>query len=383
MLTFGYNKIQDGAPIPNIKNVEGWGDIYYTFFKNYFNIESKIIDEIDTKYYYVIDILSYDSWKDKTICTTILPSNVIKDIRNKKSKILFLFCLESFDIHIKKYIVKFIINFAIRNNLPRKSIVVSSGNMNYNELEYNKYADYIPYSIWENLFFYKSNMNWEEAAKITSEAKKSVEEKYIKKKIFLCYNRRPRIARLKLVSTLYNKDLIKFGLTSASTLDIKESDTTFNLITKDFIKILPLVIDDTNMNDNPGMTIVPDDFLRTYISIITETSINEHFPTEKIWKSIFLMHPFIVLSSPRFLEFLKTLGYKTFSKWIDENYDMEDNLDKRILMITDQIKILCEKSREELSNMVFEMKSVLEHNSKNLEKRFNERSFDKQLKDNL
>lgn len=84
--------------------------------------------------------------------------------------------------------------------------------------------------------------------------------------------------------------------------------------------------------------------------------------TEKIFKPVVSHRPFILVGAPGNLAYLKSYGFKTFDRWIDESYDSEEDGDKRISMITEQLEKLCKLSMEELRIMHAEMKEVLDHN---------------------
>jgi hypothetical protein len=78
-------------------------------------------------------------------------------------------------------------------------------------------------------------------------------------------------------------------------------------------------------------------FLDTHLSIIGETSFfkkedltsenfwnfhgNFTFCTEKTFRAIAMLHPFILMTRPFTLQSLRDMGYKTFSPYIDESYD--------------------------------------------------------------
>jgi len=78
-------------------------------------------------------------------------------------------------------------------------------------------------------------------------------------------------------------------------------------------------------------------FLDTHLSIIGETSYfkkedlssenfwnfhgNFTFCTEKTFRAIAMLHPFILMARPFTLQGLRDMGYKTFSPYIDESYD--------------------------------------------------------------
>jgi hypothetical protein len=65
----------------------------------------------------------------------------------------------------------------------------------------------------------------------------------------------------------------------------------------------------------------PSHYYQTELSIVSETTQNEFFPTEKIYKSLMLGHPFVIYSGQHSLRKLHNLGFQTFSNVLDESYD--------------------------------------------------------------
>ena len=111
-------------------------------------------------------------------------------------------------------------------------------------------------------------------------------------------------------------------------------------------------------------------FLDSYISIVTETSfyIDNDFISEKVWKPLYQFHPFIVVGRPHLLKYLTEIGFKTFDWIIDETYDTIDDNDLRMEMIVNEIKRLNNLSLEDISNLIKNNFSVLEHNHNLLNK---------------
>jgi hypothetical protein len=64
--------------------------------------------------------------------------------------------------------------------------------------------------------------------------------------------------------------------------------------------------------------------------------------TEKIWKPIMAQHLFIVHGNHLYLQKLREMGFKTFSNYFDESYDIEQNPDVRI----DKIVSLCKELKD-------------------------------------
>jgi hypothetical protein len=65
----------------------------------------------------------------------------------------------------------------------------------------------------------------------------------------------------------------------------------------------------------------PGHYYNTEISIASETTQNEWFPTEKTYKSLMLGHPFVVYGGQHSLAKIRALGFETFGQDIDESYD--------------------------------------------------------------
>tara|TARA_B100000575_G_C23124648_1_gene651401 strand:+ start:273 stop:1412 length:1140 start_codon:yes stop_codon:yes gene_type:complete len=81
----------------------------------------------------------------------------------------------------------------------------------------------------------------------------------------------------------------------------------------------------------------------TKYSIVSETHVdnNDAFMiTEKTARAIINKHPFIMASTPRYLDQLRSRGYQTFSDLWPEDYDQEFDDEKRMQMIADTVKYI-------------------------------------------
>ncbi len=216
----------------------------------------------------------------------------------------------------------------------------------------------------------------------------------IREKYFLCYNRVIREYRLALVAMIYKMGLQDKGIIS---LGAKEVDTAFggiwpdyisdfiedkkqNEIVSDAVKKIKLLYPIDADSDIDANWIYKDgerwggaigqwsnfshQYKRIYFNIVTESCYYEDciYMSEKIFKPISNLVPFIIVSNPFFLAKLREIGYKTFSPWIDESYDEEVDNDKRFFMILDEIKRLCSMTKEEIHKWYYEMKDILLYN---------------------
>ena len=218
----------------------------------------------------------------------------------------------------------------------------------------------------------------------------------IREKYFLSYNRVIREYRLALIAMIYEMELQDKGIIS---LGAKEVDSAFGGVwpthIRDFIKdkqqnevvssalekikpLYPIDADgdiDANWVYKDGerwggavgqWTNFSHQYKRIYFNVVTESCYYEDciYMSEKIFKPISNLVPFIYLTNPFAMKKLREIGYKTFSPWIDESYDEEVDNDKRFFMILDEIKRLCSMSKEEIHKWYYEMEDILLHNQK-------------------
>jgi len=216
----------------------------------------------------------------------------------------------------------------------------------------------------------------------------------IREKYFLSYNRVIREYRLALIAMIYKMGLQDKGIIS---LGAKEVDSAFGgvwpnkiaefikdkkqneMVSNALKKIKPLYPIDAD-GDIDANWIYKDgerwggavgqwsnfshQYKRIYFNIVTESCYYEDciYMSEKVFKPISNLVPFIIVSNPFFLAKLREIGFKTFSPWIDESYDEETNNDKRFFMILDEIKRLCSMSKEEIHKWYYEMEDILIYN---------------------
>ena len=100
----------------------------------------------------------------------------------------------------------------------------------------------------------------------------------------------------------------------------------------------------------------------TMYNIVSETNDNDYevFMTEKIWKPIIAGQIFVVHGNHLYLQKLREIGFKTFSKYFDESYDLERDTAQRIIKIAGLCKSLREKNWQDL---YLSTQSLRQHNT--------------------
>jgi hypothetical protein len=207
-----------------------------------------------------------------------------------------------------------------------------------------------------------------------------VENKF--SKVFISLNRlvvKDRSYRLNLVANYMEQGLLEYGHVSLGLInnDWKEEVTYSNskLSTQAKGKILkyisclkgPLIVDQENVPGYASAGSGDNEMMLQQSAlwhVVSETVF--YYPklhlTEKIFKPIVHRRPFILVAAPGNLAYLKSYGFKTFDRWIDESYDTIEDNDQRIQAITQELAKLCKLNREELETMYQEMQEILDYN---------------------
>lgn len=168
---------------------------------------------------------------------------------------------------------------------------------------------------------------------------------------FICLNRSLRKLRIMVGNEIFNRwndkflwSLNKFDFDlNLFNMDINTLTPNMNYseiereyiknkfeFTQEFYNSLPKKLDiEFEVND---LTLNLDLHNQAYINVVTETKFFEPdtiFFSEKIYKPIQAIQPFIVFGTAHFLKYLRDSGYKTFHPIINEEYDdIEDNTER-------------------------------------------------------
>jgi hypothetical protein len=197
-------------------------------------------------------------------------------------------------------------------------------------------------------------------------------------KKFLCLNRVPREIRYYFMYQMLEKNIISEFNASLKKIDYLSEIISYNKnefidkikdkpTFKSLLGSLPWIIDTHEFNSNHWDNIDYDFKSKNLIFITTETLFSSDsfnlFLTEKTFKPIALSMPFIVLSNPYTLKKLRSMGYKTFDTLWDESYDEEFDCHQRMEKIIKLVEDINNKySTEELFDLIYKNKHIMEHN---------------------
>jgi len=117
------------------------------------------------------------------------------------------------------------------------------------------------------------------------------------------------------------------------------------------------------------------DYIKTAIEVVLETVFDDtkwHL-TEKTLRPIACGHPFILVSTPGILKYLKRYGFKTFDQYFDESYDNISDPLKRLEAIVKLMSKLANLSVAQKQQLYKDIAPICEYNKRRF---FSQEFFD-------
>jgi len=167
--------------------------------------------------------------------------------------------------------------------------------------------------------------------------------------LYLCYNNKSRYHRCQLMDNLSKNDLLDNGLISwrmdsnheNQKYDFKYwNETLLNIDLKNDEKSLSHEWDKEILNTN------------SFLTIVTESSDDFLFVTEKTFKAILLEQPFICLGYMTQNRILQEYGFELYDEIIDYTFDSKPNLKERIDGVINNLLILKNENLNDLNNLI-------------------------------
>lgn len=208
----------------------------------------------------------------------------------------------------------------------------------------------------------------------------------LRKHRFLCFNRSMnRLHRLAICYLALKYNLLEdnlFSFVTNLTIDVESTlaeyysdDPNLPRISNQIRDLIPHELDTQHLSDDQKQSFQnisvskKSYYLDSYIHITSETDFDANldpFFSEKTWRPIINLQPFIYIGNPGALQKLHELGFKTFSPFIDESYDQETNPKKRIKMIEAEIKKLSSMPIQEIHDWYYSITDTLMHNQRKI-----------------
>lgn len=345
-------------------------------------IDRVVVSEIydfSKRDYWMVEV----SFFKKELLIQALPEKIQDDIRTGKLMLAISNTFEGFTD-----IVHTIYSVITELNLPEKKIVLFSGNkeilsvVNSVALRFNR-------EEIKCVWIRDAEFTIKQQATRLKRSIRTPDKTRTKK--FLSLNRRWRPHRPIFVGLLYIRNLIDLGYVSFTEVEgfkwdnvwenllalTRGSDiqTQLSIYKTEITSLTNLFVDKTSLEEQCSIveSITEKFYDDTYFSVVSETYFYHSdsfekgiFLTEKTFKPMLFKHPFILMGMPNLLRTLRELGYKTFSPFINEDYDNELDPNKRLLMIVNEVERLCNLTENELNQFSKECRNICDHNIKHL-----------------
>lgn len=293
-----------------------------------------------------------------------MDQQILSDLRNKKCGLLYVIDMEAFGI---------IPYIGIKNSPDVLSLINKTAEFLEIDRDLISYSDTnykLPKilarsgitSIWCSLF---EVLNKPEK---TDHIIRNIKNKTKRNNKFLYLGGKPRDFRLKFLNRV-----LKIPGFEDNSLITTGAGAVFDEVEKRVIYIPAKILDYTDIHTPNGLdekeaaSINLEFHTNAYINIIPMSHYYRNHSridiNEKLFKPIICMQPFIILGEPELLKSLHELGYKTFDKWINEDYDLILDDNERFEFVVNEVKRLNSLSFDELTEILSEMLPILEHNA--------------------
>jgi hypothetical protein len=310
-----------------------------------------------------------------------ISAEALTDIREKRAVVLLDWANESL---ISKDTFRNLHKGLEIGGIPKGQVVLVINSFNATEV-YNSWFDpkdryleiiNLPFLMSHTSFLYHEKYNDGIAVKNFLESRNK-----IRKNHFLFKIRRSRDYRIAMLHALASDNLLDKGnwscLDHITAQNGLHKSAKYNLnINIDIINQLhtklPRTLENepwSNFNNVNGFNDESSEANdSSYFYIASETFMDSEFKfaTEKIFKPLAHFQPFLFLSYHGALKQLRSLGFKTFSPFIDEGYDEESDEVKRFNLLYAEVKRLCAMEIGELHNWYWSMEEILLHNHTHL-----------------
>ena len=167
--------------------------------------------------------------------------------------------------------------------------------------------------------------------------------------LYLCYNNKSRYHRCQLMDNLSKNDLLDNGLISWRMNSNHENQKyDFKYWNETLLNI------DLNNDEKSSSYEWEKEILNTnsFLTIVTESSDDFLFVTEKTFKAILLEQPFICLGYMTQNRILQEYGFELYDEIIDYTFDSKPNLKERIDGVINNLLNLKNQNLNDLNNLI-------------------------------
>lgn len=186
------------------------------------------------------------------------------------------------------------------------------------------------------------------------------------KYVYVSLNNKPHWHRCLQMDLLVKNNLLDCGAVSWNMWFLDQGRILDQKLSYEFRYWTPeiLLLDELKEGKCGWENQLPEQYHESYVQLISESTINAMFLTEKTVPAFILHKPFIVSGPKNFHKMLTSFGFKLYDEIFDYSFDSEDDIEKRFDMICQNLINLKKYTPDEFKFMYKKLWPKLEHNSK-------------------
>ena len=175
---------------------------------------------------------------------------------------------------------------------------------------------------------------------------------------YLCYQNKPHLHRQHLTHKIMQANLLDKGIVTLNRGEYQFSNLYYMPGSE------PEEFTYTRSNREDPYTLGPiSTWKKCFLNVISETKYdNKYFITEKTYKPILGLRPFILAGNPGLLKYLEDNGFYTFEEYWNVNFREQQTQEEIINAVVTVIDQVCQMSSTEILNLYKEMLPKLIHN---------------------
>lgn len=211
--------------------------------------------------------------------------------------------------------------------------------------------------LWDTYWLYKT-YSLLKTQGLINQRKEQRENHSQLKYHFIMMNNRAHDFRCKLIDTVAERDLLKYAAVSWNNVDpfLMQNYKFQHFHGKE------MVLDD-DYKTTGGQYSLPDQYYESFAQLVSESTPDYLFFSEKISTALIAGKPFIAAAAPGMHRYLKDeLGFKLYDEIFDYTFDDELDMSKRWSMIADNFRRLCNYSLIDLAELRSRIHNKVEFN---------------------
>lgn len=165
-------------------------------------------------------------------------------------------------------------------------------------------------------------------------------------KAYVNLNNKPWYFRCEMLDQLAKRKLISKGAISWNECNI---DYDFKHWRQE-----RLIIDPEYAQSTEQYGSFPPEFYESFMSLVSESTMDTIFPTEKTYTPVYFKKPFLVWSVPNYHKALQKLGFELYDEIFDYSFDSVKDNKLRLKLLLDQVESVVDKDYQKLYNLVAE-----------------------------